>query len=65
MFLLYDYLKTVSLSVNQIQENFFHVRYFKITELIAVPVVHLNPIATADATSVVVKDRSMSLPCTT
>ena len=23
MFLLYDYLKTVSLSVNQIQENFF------------------------------------------
>ena len=56
-------LKTASLLVNQIQENFFHVCYFKIIEPIG-PVVHLNPIATAYATSVV-KDRSMSLLCTT
>ena len=58
-------LKTASLLVNQTQENFFHVCYFKIIEPTAVPVVHVNPIATADATSVVVKDRSMSLLCTT
>ena len=45
--------------------KFFHVRYFKIIEPIAVLVVQLNPIANADATSVVVKDRSMSLLCAT